>query len=87
MSTLDNCTNYKGEVTGYTPRANSYYHIRHRSDRIQEELKEFCQPFVEVGFDAQQIRTEMQQHGNQRARLIGIGQLEAIISLILGEQQ
>ena len=83
MSTLDTCTNYKGEVTGYTPRKNSYYWMQHRADSIQSRLKRDIAPYVECGFDAQQIKEELAKHGQ---RLITIGQIESVISIILGEQ-
>jgi len=83
MSTIDTCTNYKGEVTGYTPRHNSYYWMQHRADRIQDNLKAIITPYVEVGFDAQQIQQELHAQGE---RLVPTGQIESVISIILGEQ-
>ena len=83
MSTIDTAINYKGEITSYTGNNKCYYLMQHRADIIQRELIDFIEPFVEVGFDAEQILQELHY---QRRTLITLGQVNSIISIILGEQ-
>lgn len=63
---------------------HKHYLMRHRSDRIQASLRNFIEPMVAVGFDAQQIQEELHRQGE---RLVPTGQIESVISIILGEQQ
>ena len=53
-------------------------------ENTNNSLKEFIEPFVEVGFDAQQIKEEL---GYAGLRLVPLGHIESIISIIVGEQQ
>lgn len=85
MSSIDTRTNYKGETFSYAESrgARSYYTIQARADRIQRELIRFCEPMVECGFGAEQIRAELHMRGE---RLVTLGQIESVVSIIVGEQ-
>lgn len=61
-----------------------HFWMQHRANRIQNELKAIIEPYVEVGFDAHQIKEELAKQGE---RLVPIGHIESVISIILGEQQ
>ena len=72
--------NYKGEITSYTGSNRCYYLMQHRADSIHRELLAFIEPFVECGFDAEQIKAEMEYQGN---KLVTLGQINAIIKELL----
>lgn len=60
------------------------YIIRHRYDRILSELRSVIEPYVEVGYDAQQIKDELRKLDSDC--IVSLNNIETVISTILGEQ-
>jgi len=85
LVTTNGCdsVNYKGEHVPYNGRGHRHYYVRHQYDSILSELRSLVEPFVEVGFDAQQIREELHKQGHT---LVLTNNIETVISTILGEQ-
>ena len=58
--------------------------IRHRYDSILNELRSVVEPYVECGYDAQQIKDELRKQGST---LDSLNNINLVISTIIGEQE
>lgn len=68
----------------HLPRTNHRYYLMHHYTKVlQSNLKATVEQYVKVGFDAYQIQDELKKQRQTIAR----GQLDLLISQILGEQQ
>lgn len=81
MSSISTRTDWKGDTYEYSGSRTPYYLMRHRAERQQRKLIDFCEPYVEVGFDANQIQAELQHQG---IKLIPLGSINSAINIILG---
>ncbi len=69
----------------HLPQTNHRYHVvQHHYDSILSNLRVLVEPYVEVGFDAQQIKQELHKQGHS---LVLTHNIETVISTIIGEQE